>query len=196
MHEPSASRRRPFLGCLIGTFTPSRRHSRSIRPSLAHHPASRSGAAIRRYPHPPDCPVNPTPPRPAGLHQHGLAVNIVIWNGADLERGKHGAARHSGQCAHDRDGSGGGRGSGASPVCARGRSAGSPTTARTVSNASRSFGQDELVEGELEAQPAKAPVLFSQPQRLDARFTAHATTSLATAVVRLLGHTDPSDRNR
>ncbi len=41
---------RPFFGCFGGTFSPSRFHSRSTRPSLTCQPASLSRAATRRYP--------------------------------------------------------------------------------------------------------------------------------------------------
>ena len=47
-HEPSFSQSRPFLGCFIGTLSPSRRHSRSTRLSFTRQPASLSRAAIRR----------------------------------------------------------------------------------------------------------------------------------------------------
>ena len=40
MHEPSASQSRPRLGCLAGTFSPSRRQIRSTRLSLTTQPAS------------------------------------------------------------------------------------------------------------------------------------------------------------
>jgi hypothetical protein len=38
----------PRLGCLEGTFSPSRRQTRSTRPSLTDQPACRSSAAILR----------------------------------------------------------------------------------------------------------------------------------------------------
>src|SRR5439155_5265432 len=42
MHDPSFSHRRPRLGCLAGTFSPSRRQIRSTRLSLTSQPAWRS----------------------------------------------------------------------------------------------------------------------------------------------------------
>ena len=38
MHDPSASQSLPRLGCLWGTFSPSRRQIRSTRPSLTDQP--------------------------------------------------------------------------------------------------------------------------------------------------------------
>jgi len=52
-HDPSFSQSRLFFGCLIGTFSPSRRHRRSMRLSLTCPPTSLSNAAIRRYPYRP-----------------------------------------------------------------------------------------------------------------------------------------------
>jgi hypothetical protein len=48
MQDPSVSHNRPRFGCFLGTFNPSRRHSRSTRLSLTCQPASRSNAAILR----------------------------------------------------------------------------------------------------------------------------------------------------
>src|SRR6516162_11067231 len=48
MHDPSFSHRRPRLGCLAGTFSPSRRQIRSTRLSLTSHPARRNNSAILR----------------------------------------------------------------------------------------------------------------------------------------------------
>ena len=48
MHEPSLNHRRLRLGCLAGTFNPSRRQIRSARLSFSCHPARRSNSAIRR----------------------------------------------------------------------------------------------------------------------------------------------------
>ena len=53
MHEPSLSHRRPRLGCLAGTFSPSHRQIRSTRFLFTVQPALRSNAVIRRYPYPP-----------------------------------------------------------------------------------------------------------------------------------------------
>ena len=44
MQDPSFIQSRPFFGCFIGTFSPSRRHRRSTRLSLTCQPASRSKA--------------------------------------------------------------------------------------------------------------------------------------------------------
>ena len=46
MHDPSASHSLPRLGCLLGTFSPSRRQMRSTRLSLIIQPAWRSSLAI------------------------------------------------------------------------------------------------------------------------------------------------------
>ena len=46
MSREGFSQSRPFFGCFIGTFSPSRRHSRSTRLSLTCQPASRNSAAI------------------------------------------------------------------------------------------------------------------------------------------------------
>ena len=54
-HDPSFSQRRFFFGCFIGTFSPSRRHKRSIRLSFTCQPPSLSNEAIRRYPYLPYC---------------------------------------------------------------------------------------------------------------------------------------------
>src|SRR3954467_3367363 len=48
MHDPSFSHRRPRLGCLAGTFSPSRRQIRSTRLSLTSQPAAFSSALILR----------------------------------------------------------------------------------------------------------------------------------------------------
>jgi hypothetical protein len=48
MHDPSFSHRRPRLGCLAGTFSPSRRQIRSTRLSLTSQPSRRSNSAILR----------------------------------------------------------------------------------------------------------------------------------------------------
>jgi hypothetical protein len=48
MQDPSASQSRSRLGCLAGTFSPSRRQIRSTRLRLTCQPARRSNAAIRR----------------------------------------------------------------------------------------------------------------------------------------------------
>lgn len=48
MHDPSFSHSRPRLGCLAGTFSPSRRQIRSTRLSLTSQPARRSSSAILR----------------------------------------------------------------------------------------------------------------------------------------------------
>jgi len=53
-HDPSLSQRRPFLSCFIGTFSPSRRQSRSTRLSFTCQPASLNRAATRRYPYRPN----------------------------------------------------------------------------------------------------------------------------------------------
>jgi len=58
--DPSFSQSRPFLGCFIGTFSPSRRHRRSMRLSFTCQPASLSKAAIRRYPYRPYCRTSST----------------------------------------------------------------------------------------------------------------------------------------
>jgi hypothetical protein len=44
MQEPFASQRRSRLGCFWGTFSPSRRQTRSTRVSLTSQPALRSNA--------------------------------------------------------------------------------------------------------------------------------------------------------
>jgi hypothetical protein len=46
--EPSVSHRRPRLGCLAGTLSPSRRQIRSTRFLFTTQPAVRSKAVIRR----------------------------------------------------------------------------------------------------------------------------------------------------
>jgi hypothetical protein len=46
MHDPSASQSLPRLGCLWGTFRPSRRQIRSTRLSLIIQPAWRKPAAL------------------------------------------------------------------------------------------------------------------------------------------------------
>jgi putative transposase len=48
LQDPSCNQRLDFPGCFGGTFSPSRRHSRSTRPSLTCQPASLSNAATRR----------------------------------------------------------------------------------------------------------------------------------------------------
>ena len=48
MHDPSESQSRPRLGCLWGTFSPSRRQIRSTRLSLTSQPACSSNPAILR----------------------------------------------------------------------------------------------------------------------------------------------------
>ena len=55
-----SARASPFLGCFIGTFSPSRRHRRSMRLSFTCQPASLSKAAIRRYPYRPYCRTSST----------------------------------------------------------------------------------------------------------------------------------------
>jgi len=46
-HDPSASQSLPRLGCLLGTFSPSRRQMRSTRLSLIIQPAWRGSATLR-----------------------------------------------------------------------------------------------------------------------------------------------------
>jgi hypothetical protein len=46
MHDPSASQSLPRLGCLWGTFRPSRRQIRSTRLSLIIQPAWRKPAVL------------------------------------------------------------------------------------------------------------------------------------------------------
>ncbi len=48
IHDPSVSHSRPRLGCLAGTFSPSRLQTGSTRPSLTDQPAWRSRPAILR----------------------------------------------------------------------------------------------------------------------------------------------------
>lgn len=48
MQEPSFSHRRPRLGCLTGTFRPSRFRIRSTRLGLTIHPRLRINPVIRR----------------------------------------------------------------------------------------------------------------------------------------------------
>src|SRR5205807_10214014 len=50
MHDPSASQSLPRLGCLGGTFSPSRRQIRSTRLSLIIQPACRRSSATLRSP--------------------------------------------------------------------------------------------------------------------------------------------------
>src|SRR6478672_2120381 len=47
MHDPSESQSRPRLGCLWGTFSPSRRQIRSTRLSLTSQPACSSIGSAR-----------------------------------------------------------------------------------------------------------------------------------------------------
>jgi hypothetical protein len=48
MHDPSPSQSLLFFGCLLGTFSPSRRHIRSTRFTFTAQPAAWSIAVIRR----------------------------------------------------------------------------------------------------------------------------------------------------
>ena len=52
-HDPSVNQSRPRLGCFWGTFSPSRRHSRSTRLGFTSQPSPRSSPVIRRYPYRP-----------------------------------------------------------------------------------------------------------------------------------------------
>ena len=54
MHDPSFSHNRPFLGCLLGTFSPSRRQILSTLLWFTLHPRCWSRAVILRYPYLPN----------------------------------------------------------------------------------------------------------------------------------------------
>ena len=48
MQDPSFSQSLPFFGCLLGTFSPSRRQIRSTRFAFTTQPAWRRSAVMRR----------------------------------------------------------------------------------------------------------------------------------------------------
>jgi hypothetical protein len=131
MQDPSFNHSRPFFGCFIGTFSPSRRHRRSIRLSLTCHPASLSNAAILRYPLPSRMTVTP-PARscpPQGVfHPRGPVVVVVAWNGAGQVRDKYDVPTGSIGYAHDQ--------------C-------KPDDARGLEVSPCGLGQDQLIQSQI-----------------------------------------------
>ena len=86
--DPWFSHSRPFLGCFMGTLSPSYRHKRSTRLSFTCQPASSSNAAIQRWPYRPTCASARSCERRGLLRQHAPLAIDAAWIGAGPERDK------------------------------------------------------------------------------------------------------------
>ena len=145
MHDSSLSQSWSFLGCFMGTFSPSRRHSHSTRLSLNCLPASQH----RR------CPVIPITAVPSGQFDHIPDQEILIISGLR----EHNGMSNDAFPGHDRRSVPLQRACLTPDHCSCGAVQGLKVSPADL-------GQFELVQAEIRDSSAKTLVLLLQPLQL------------------------------
>ena len=152
-HDPSFIQSRPFLGCFIGTLSPSRLHKRSTRLSFTRRPAGasvgccREGASLhlatRRQPGGSHIDRTDAPAQscqqPSVPRRHAPVAIAAAWIDASPRHGKRDVQKPSSGCAHDQ--------------CRN-------VDARSSEVSRCGLLQDQFVQGQVRNRTPKALVLF------------------------------------